>query len=91
MSEGRYCLHTCVHDWTLEYLNHEVDQEKCSIDIHCVAGNVTWESEADYWVRNRRVLPHVNIRSIDSRPRLTGVKLIPETHIGLQVYTGRTT
>jgi hypothetical protein len=24
-----------------------------------VAASVTWETEADYWVRNRRVMPHV--------------------------------
>jgi tetratricopeptide (TPR) repeat protein len=58
VSEGRYSLHTCVHDWTLEYLNHEFDWERCRIAIHCVAANVSWESEAEYWVRNRRVLPH---------------------------------
>jgi hypothetical protein len=23
VSGGRYSLHTCEHDWTLEYLNHE--------------------------------------------------------------------
>ena len=59
VSEGRYSLHTCVHDWTLGYLNHEFDWERCQIAIHCVAESVSWESEADYWVRNRRVLPHV--------------------------------
>jgi tetratricopeptide (TPR) repeat protein len=59
VSEGRYSLHTCVHDWTLGYLNHEFDWERCRIAIHCVAVSVSWVSEADYWVRNRRVLPHV--------------------------------
>ena len=58
VSEGRYSLHTCVHDWTLEYLNHEFDGETCGIAIHCVAANVNWITEAEYWVRNRRVLPH---------------------------------
>jgi len=58
VSEGRYSLHTCVHDWTLEYLNHEFDGETCGIAIHCVAASVSWITEAEYWVRNRRVLPH---------------------------------
>lgn len=58
VSEGRYSLHTCVHDWTLEYLNHEFDGERCRIAIHCVAASVSSEFEAEYWVRNRRVLPH---------------------------------
>lgn len=58
VSEGRYSLHTCVHDWTLEYLNHQLNAERCGIAIHCVAASVSWESEADYWVKNRCVLPH---------------------------------
>ena len=57
--EGSYSLHTCVHDWTLEYLNREFDREVCGIAIHCVAANVAWETEAEYWVKNRRVVAHV--------------------------------
>jgi len=58
VSAERYSLHTCEHDWTLEYLNAEFDQERCRIAIHCITANVSGESEAEYWVRNRRVLPH---------------------------------
>jgi len=58
VSEGRYSLYTCVHDWTLEYLNHEFDGERYWIAIHYVAASVSWESEAEYWLRNRRVLQH---------------------------------
>jgi hypothetical protein len=58
VSAGQYSLHTCEHDWTLEYLNAEIDQERCRIAIHCITANVSGESEAEYWVRNRRVLPH---------------------------------
>ena len=58
VSAGQYSLHTCEHDWTLEYLNAEFDQERCRIAIHCITANVSEESEAEYWVRNRRVLPH---------------------------------
>jgi hypothetical protein len=58
VSEGQYSFHTCVHDWTLEYLNHKLDGDRCWIAIHCVAASVSWESEAEYWVRNRRMLPH---------------------------------
>ena len=56
VSAGQCSLHTCEHDWTLEYLNDKFDQERCRIAIHCVAANVSDESEAEYWVRNRRVL-----------------------------------
>jgi hypothetical protein len=41
VSEGRYSLHTCVHDWTLEHLNHRFDQEGCGIAIHGVAASVS--------------------------------------------------
>lgn len=58
VSAGQYSLHMCQHDWTLEYLNHDFDPERCRIAIHCVAANVGGESEVEYWARNRRVLPH---------------------------------
>jgi len=55
---GQYSLHTCEHDWTLEHLNHGINHERCRIAIHCVAANVSWGSEEESSVRNRRVLPH---------------------------------
>ena len=58
MSAGQYSLHTCEHDWTLEYLNKELDQKRRRIAIRCIAANVSEDSEAEYWIRNRRVLPH---------------------------------
>ena len=58
VNAGKYSLHTCEHDWTLEYLNRGFDQEKCRIALHCVAANISWESEAEYWVKNRRLLLH---------------------------------
>ena len=58
VSAGQYSLHTCEHDWTLEYLNSDFDQERYRIAIHCITANVSGESEAEFWVRNRRVLPH---------------------------------
>ena len=60
VSEGKYSLHTCEHDWTLEQLNREFDQKRCRIAIHCIAANVFWESEAEYWVKNRRLLLHAH-------------------------------
>ena len=56
--EGRYSLHTCVHDWTLECLNQPFDEERCGMAIRCVAASVSWDSEEEYWARNRRVLAH---------------------------------
>jgi hypothetical protein len=28
------------------------------VAIHCIAESVKWDTEADYWVTNRRVLQH---------------------------------
>ena len=58
VSAGQYSLHTCEHDWTLEHLNQEFDQERCRIAIQCVAANVSSKSEMKFWVKNQRVLPH---------------------------------
>ncbi len=38
---GKYSLHTCEHDWTLEYLNREFDQEKYRIAIYYIAANIS--------------------------------------------------
>ena len=51
---GSYCLHTCVHDWTLEYLNRTFNEELCGLAIQSIAQSVKWDTEAEYWVVNRR-------------------------------------
>src|SRR5271163_4729938 len=53
-------LHTCVHDWTLACLNRDLDNELYRRAFHCVARSVKWETEAEYWVVNRRLLQHVH-------------------------------
>ena len=58
-STGSYSLHTCVHDWALECLNRDLDDETYQIAVRCVAKSVKWETEEDYWVVNRRLLKHV--------------------------------
>ncbi|KAL8784584.1 MAG: hypothetical protein Q9195_008985 [Heterodermia aff. obscurata] len=58
MSAGQCSMHMCEHDWTLEYLNHQFDQERFRIAVHCVAANVKSDNESENWVTNRRVLPH---------------------------------
>jgi tetratricopeptide (TPR) repeat protein len=55
---GRYSLHTCVHDWTMEYLNRNFDEDLWRFAVHCVAQSVKWYTEREYWVENRRLLPH---------------------------------
>jgi tetratricopeptide (TPR) repeat protein len=55
---GSYSLHACVHDWTLEYLNRDFNDELCVLAIHCIAQSVKNDTEANYWVVNRRLLQH---------------------------------
>ena len=47
---GSYSLHACVHDWTLECLNRDLDNEIYQIAVHCIAKSVKWETEEEYWV-----------------------------------------
>jgi tetratricopeptide (TPR) repeat protein len=54
-----YSLHPCVHDWTLSWLNREFDEELWRLAVQCIARSVKWDTEAEYWVVNRRVLQHV--------------------------------
>ena len=58
INAGQCSMHMCEHDWTLEYLNHQLDQERFRIAVHCVAANVKWDNENEYWVNHRRMLPH---------------------------------
>ncbi|TEY63628.1 hypothetical protein BOTCAL_0153g00160 [Botryotinia calthae] len=55
---GRYSLHTCVHDWTLGYLNLEIDAELYSTAISIIARNTMWDKEPDFWTNNRRLGQH---------------------------------
>jgi hypothetical protein len=45
---GQYSLHTCVHDWTLEHLNHKIDRTLSCLAVHCIARNVMWETEDEF-------------------------------------------
>jgi hypothetical protein len=56
---GYYSLHTCVYDWTLEYLNHGFDAMLCWQAIRCVAKNVKSMREHEFIHVNRRLVPHV--------------------------------
>jgi tetratricopeptide (TPR) repeat protein len=55
-----YGLHTCVHDWVLNFLNRGLDIDLYRLAVRCVARNVMAESEAEFWAVNRRLLPHAN-------------------------------
>jgi len=55
---GKYSLHKCVHDWTLNELNQQLQSELVGIAMHCIAQSVTWESEQLYWEKNREIEGH---------------------------------
>ena len=40
---GGYSLHTCVHDWTLDYLNKQIGHDLPWLGFHCVAVSFIWQ------------------------------------------------
>ena len=46
-----YSLHTCVHDWTLEFLNRRFDQKLYRLAVRCIGQSVQRETEAEYWIK----------------------------------------
>jgi tetratricopeptide (TPR) repeat protein len=56
---GSYSLHTCVQDWTMKFLNRSFDGNLSRLAVRCIGRSVQWETEAEYWVGNRRRLQHV--------------------------------
>ncbi|KAI9875812.1 MAG: hypothetical protein M1830_007957 [Pleopsidium flavum] len=55
-----YGMHSCVHAWTRHVLNKEPDFSMARLALHCVAFTVQDDTVADYWVRQRRLIPHAN-------------------------------
>jgi tetratricopeptide (TPR) repeat protein len=53
-----YCLHTCIHDWTLDGLNRTPDPELYSIAFLSVARSVADDRQAWNWIINRPLVPH---------------------------------
>ena len=53
-----YSLHTCVHDWVLEYLIGKFDITLFGLAMHYIAQNVAWDSIPEYWVVNARLNHH---------------------------------
>src|SRR5436190_17867006 len=56
---GSYSLHACVHDWTLEFLNRRFDADLYRLAVRCIGRSVQWDTEAEYWIENRRLRQHV--------------------------------
>jgi hypothetical protein len=91
VSEEGYTLHTCVHDWTLEYLNREINQERCGIALRCVAARlhdryvVHWLWEP--FVRAQALAHARRFQYAHLRPRPNALKLLdPEGYVNFQVH-----
>ena len=55
---GHYSLHTCVHDWVLENLIGKLNITLAGLAMRCVAHNVAYDSEAEFWLINSRLNHH---------------------------------
>lgn len=49
-------LHNCVHDWTLQALNRDINEEYFWVAVHCIASNVRVDSQNHYWKMNRALV-----------------------------------
>ncbi|KAH7012600.1 uncharacterized protein B0I36DRAFT_378335 [Microdochium trichocladiopsis] len=57
-----YSIHSCLHSWTIHILNKERDGWLNKLAVESVASQVPSKREADYWLLQKRLLPHA-IRS----------------------------
>ena len=57
---GTYSLHTCVHDWTLNGLNQQIDEVQYWLAFDCVARHISWDDWDYLWaVQYQRFTGHV--------------------------------
>jgi tetratricopeptide (TPR) repeat protein len=84
---GSYSIHVCVHDWTLNGLNREIDTDQYWLAFDCVAGHVGNE-DWDYLssIRYRRIAAHAG-RLVQGRFRgAAELQGFVENRLG-QMYT----
>ncbi len=56
---GSYSLHVCVHDWTLNSLNRDIDSSQYWLAFDCVASHVRFEDWENLSALSyRRLTPH---------------------------------
>ncbi|KAK5189272.1 hypothetical protein LTR96_011360 [Exophiala xenobiotica] len=55
---GGYNVHSCVHSWRVFVLNKQWDKDLARLAVTCVASAVPSTSEKDWWLLQRRLLPH---------------------------------
>ena len=58
---GGYSMHNCVHAWTKHVLKSENDRiPMTKLALNCIGSAVPDETVFEYWLRQRRLLPHAN-------------------------------
>ncbi|KAI1317244.1 hypothetical protein F5Y16DRAFT_392874 [Xylariaceae sp. FL0255] len=53
-----YNIHSYVHSWTTHVLNQETNTELAAFAIRCIASHVSGRGSSNYWLTQRRLLPH---------------------------------
>ncbi len=57
---GGYSMHTCVHSWAVYVLNAEREVSMARLALVCVGSAVPTKNVPEYWVEERRLLPHAH-------------------------------
>ncbi|KAH8645433.1 hypothetical protein BX600DRAFT_490824 [Xylariales sp. PMI_506] len=57
-----YNIHSCIHSWTIHVVNKDWDHSLAKLAVECVAAHIPSENETQFWLLQRRLLPHA-IRS----------------------------
>ncbi|SLM38232.1 nb-arc and tpr domain protein, partial [Lasallia pustulata] len=57
---GGYGMHNCVHAWAVHVLNAEREISMAILALICVGLAVPTEDVPEYWVKERRLLPHAD-------------------------------
>ncbi|KAB8360911.1 hypothetical protein FH972_024644 [Carpinus fangiana] len=71
-----YSMHSCVHDWTLEDLNGQVNEQLFNISVACLASLLPTERIPSYWSVISRLEGHGS-RILHYRMRELGVSTEP--------------
>ncbi|KAH8193514.1 hypothetical protein TruAng_012320 [Truncatella angustata] len=53
-----YSIHSCLHTWTIHILNADWDGYLSKLVVECIALSVPSRSEVQFWLLQRRLLPH---------------------------------
>ncbi|KAI1334196.1 P-loop containing nucleoside triphosphate hydrolase protein [Xylariaceae sp. FL0016] len=53
-----YSIHSCLHAWAIHILNQDWDEHLSKLAVKCVASRVPSQDDAQFWVLQRRLLPH---------------------------------